>query len=230
MDNKGYILKFGKLEHLHSLGAGKVFFNTISKYRDDETAYRGDNSEGKIPLAPQSVYFYDENGNYLFGKKIPMPDSIEIGLNNDDNLHMFCAVLLDICILDKTNSDSFVIKSSVRNEMMQFGDYVAVINIDEFEAKLRRIMDNKEQGLNAFIFDKIKYIDKANLTNIPKEKIDYYYIKDIKYKNQNEWRLIIFGNFDENDDHSVTLDLLPFTDFHICKASDFLEKYKATGD
>ena len=35
-------LKFGQKEHLTKLKDGEVFFNSINKYREDGTNYRGD--------------------------------------------------------------------------------------------------------------------------------------------------------------------------------------------
>ena len=93
-----FITKFGQKEHLEALQNGYVFFNPISKFRDDGTKYRGDKNEGIIPIDPSSIRI---NG-HDFSDIILSASQI----NEDDNgLLMFCASIINEKNLVMSNGD-----------------------------------------------------------------------------------------------------------------------------
>ena len=79
------LLKFGQKCHLESLKAGNLFFNPISKFRNDGTLFRGDENEGKIPINP-STFFIDGK---CYGDIIK---SVMASYEGDDNMFIFCTL------------------------------------------------------------------------------------------------------------------------------------------
>lgn len=187
-----YLAKFGKYEHLNDLKQGRMFFNTIKKYREDETKYRGDTLEGKILLDPQKFYIWDDNGENIFDK-FPSPDQITYGYANDDTL-MFCASILDEKVLCKDKEKTLKLREDFLSEMKKFGDYVLIINPNELMDKLE--IRYKTGEIQYCKSKPVTYYDKKIKEKTIKRSLedDLYFIKNKTYEIQNEWRTIIYGN------------------------------------
>ncbi|MNI80568.1 hypothetical protein D3C73_1371050 [compost metagenome] len=70
------------------LSDGYVYFNPISRYRNDTSNYRGDKNEGKIPIDPMFIKMFDKNGKNIF-EKLPRPDDVKLTHVNDDEILIF---------------------------------------------------------------------------------------------------------------------------------------------
>ena len=51
---------------LKQLKAGLIRFNSVATYRDDGTAYYGDENKGGIPIDPLSISIRDNDGIWRF--------------------------------------------------------------------------------------------------------------------------------------------------------------------
>ena len=86
-----------------------------------------------------------------------------------------------------------------------------------------------------YMSDSISYINFKDFSNNDEIKNAYnrhrspynrYFVKDLKYKNQNEWRIIIDGSMKHlkaNCGEGYSLEVGEFDWMHICKTSIFLD-------
>ncbi len=196
MGNSCYALvKYGKKEYLEELKSGKIFFNSIKKYRNDGTAYRGDSMEGKIPIDPSTIAIYDNDGKNIFDC-IPKPDIVTQTLYNDKNLLMFCASAITKEIMEEKEKKHWRLLEEYKKEMKQFGDYALMFWSSEFLEKINEAEKYTTQfGYDAGI---VKYRDLSDFTDMSAYRTtgnitDRYFVKGLPYKLQNEWRMIIIG-------------------------------------
>lgn len=222
------IVKFGRKEHLESLQKGQIYFNPISKFRDDGTKYRGDSSEGTIPIDPSTIRI---NGHDFSDIILSASKSNE----GDDGLLMFCTAIINeknLVLLD----GEFVFSEGFKKEMIQFGEYALLININEFAHKFTT--KHKElRPLLSYRCEKITYRDlnsfhelkNDNPYNKTNHVLDPYFVKSDKYANQNEWRLIVGEASNEklklNDDGSYVLEILPLEKSVLLPTDNFLKTF-----
>lgn len=229
--NNLFIAKFGQKEHLEALQNGYVFFNPISKFRDDGTKYRGDKNEGTIPIDPSSIRIngHDYSDIILSASKIN---------ENDGGLLMFCTAIINEKNLVMSDGD-YIFSEDFKTEMIKFGDHVLLINIKEFEhnftskqkelSPLLAYRCDKIIYRNLSSFDDLKYNNPYNITN---HVLDPYFVKSDEYVYQNEWRLIIGEGSEQklklNSDGSYILQLAPLKHSVLVETDQFLNTFTIT--
>lgn len=230
MENSCYLLaKFGRKEHLEALKNGKVFFNAVKNYRNDGTDYRGDSMEGKIPIDPATLVIYDEEGNNIFDY-VPRPDSVTQSLLNDDDLLMFCASAITKEVMVEYSKGHWKLSEDYKAEIRKFGDYVLFFWSSEF---IEKIKEAQEVHVPQFGYDAgiVQYRDLADFTDTSAYRTtgrytDRYFVKDLSYKLQNEWRMIIDGGVGElkvNQYGGYFVDVSSFTNAVVMETDRFLE-------
>ena len=173
----------------------------MSKYRNDDTDFRGDENEGKIPIDPISFAIRGTDGKDLFNELgIPRPDSVMSSLVGDDDLFMFCAAMINDSVL-QTVDDRCSLTPEFGAAIRQFGDYAFLFLSAELEDRLSKARENHTPGFG-FMSGPIIYRDLAVFNSEEYKKTyrltgslyDPFFVKSIDYKIQNEWRLVIVGS------------------------------------
>lgn len=190
------IAKFGEKKHLEQLQRGEIFFNSIQSYRNDGTDYRGDSMEGRIPIDPQKIKIFDEEGKDIF-ERLPRPETAIQSLLGDENLMMFCASAISMEILIKSKNQGWNFKEKFKKNIKDFGKYVLVLYSLELLEHIEKAEDVSGQKIN-FDSGMILYRDFTDFEHTDEYRtmgspLDRYFVKGLDYKNQNEWRVIVDG-------------------------------------
>lgn len=195
-----YLVKFGEKENLEQLADGYMFFNVAENYREDKSEYRGDLNEGMIPVNPQKIELIMENGENLFDI-VPRPNTVMQSIVGDEKTLLFCASKLDekvFCKGDDVNKK--VLRKEFKDEVQKFGDYVLLITANELIYRMQKQVDQQYTG---FLRGSVEYRDLKDFSDekdfhkiyFPYENsYDPFFVKDIKYVWQNEWRMILQDN------------------------------------
>lgn len=223
------IAKFGKKEHLLQLQNGEIFFNSIQTYREDDTAYRGDIMEGRIPINPETIKIYDKEGMDIF-ETFPRPDKAYQGLLSDEKIMMFCASAITTEIVKNPNNSIWKLKEDFKKDISGFGDHVMLLWSIELLEHIEAATDEFGQKIGfdsgCVLYrnlDDYKNTDEYRRTGSP---LDPYFVKGLSYKNQNEWRAIIYGEkktLISNCNNGFLLKTYPFKFSRIMKATEFLD-------
>jgi hypothetical protein len=236
MNKKTIMLaKFGEHKHLKMLRDGILYFNPIYKYRNDGTDYRGDKLEGHKPLNPKTIKLINPNGKDLFSDLgVPYPDSVTQSIQGDDDLFILCAAKIDINNLSEINTDEYVFSNEFKESIRQFGEFAVLFDMSELLFRLRAAQKDASPPFG-YKYDSIFYINFKDFSNSDeinnaynrhKSPYNQYFVKDLKYKNQNEWRIIIDGStkhLKANCGEGYSLEVGKFDWVHICKTSIFLD-------
>jgi len=231
--NDVILAKFGKLEYLELLKDGHLYFSPIKVLRDDGTLYRGDINEGKVPIDPQKFYI---NGKSLINDyKLPPPDSLMLSYNNDDNRFIFCSAMINNTILEYSSSEnSHILCQAFKDNISQFGEHVIIFWSSELIKRLNTVLDNSIKKFG-YLFNPISYVDFTDFLGYnyfieaQKKHSNFYaryFIKDISYKIQNEWRLLINGldcHLEANCGEGFLVDIGKFEIAQIYETSTFLD-------
>ncbi len=228
ISQKIMIAKFGKKEHLKQLINGDIFFNSIQNYRDDGTDYRGDSMEGCIPIDPTKVQLIDENGKDIL-EGLPHPTSVINYFPNDTILLMFCAAALTEEVVELHDDQKYYFTERFKNAVRPFGDYVLLTYISELISRIRSVTDDTGQMI-ACDSGRILYRDLNDYSDFSQyhttgSVLDRYFVKSIKYKDQNEWRIIINGeerSLIPNCGKGFLLKTSPLSFATIMKTDEFL--------
>ncbi|GIP35916.1 hypothetical protein J2TS4_51260 [Paenibacillus sp. J2TS4] len=217
------------------LSEGYVYFNSISKYRNDTSNYRGDENEGKIPIDPICIQILDKNGQNIF-EKIPRPDSVKLSHVDDDGILIFCTAMITEEILYNEGSH-YVFNNEFKAAIKDFGEHVLLFNSGEFLSKLSKaqLYANPKFG---YISGPIIYRDlndysnpNINVYNLTKSVFDPLFVKSEQYKMQNEWRLIVDGSdnyLPTNADGSYIIKIEKLEWANIFDIETFLEIFQYT--
>ena len=226
------LAKFGKLEHLEALKAGKLYLSPIKILRNDGTLFRGDENEGKVPIDPAKFYI---NGMSLMNDYgIPKPSNIMLSYNNDDNRFIFCAAMInEETLVPSHDPNVYVLSAEFKKSICQFGDYVIVFWSSDL---INRLYEDAQKTDMKFIsvYNRISYLDFDDFSNnyyieTQKKNNNFYaryFIKDIRYKVQNEWRLLIDGldnHLEANCGEGFSIDIGDFDNAQIFDTSTFLD-------
>lgn len=197
MNDYLYLVKFGTKEHLKQLADGYMFFNVVENYREDKSDYRGDINEGKIPVNPQKIELIMQNGGNLFDI-VSRPDKVMRSVVGDEKTLLFCASKLDEKVFHKINdTNRRNLCDEFRHEVHKFGDYVLLITANELIYRMQKQVDHKFTG---FLRGSVEYRDLKDFSEeqdfrkiyFPYDNFyDPFFVKDIKYEWQNEWRMIL---------------------------------------
>ncbi len=183
-----YLIKFAeRKEYLDDIINGKIYMKESGYFRKLEDNFRGDELDGLYPIdaIKSKVSFVDV--------EIPPPSSMNVGFVGDDKIPMFCATFYCHDILDKMDDDSYRMKIDVADELKKFGKYALIIHFGEFIYRIKEYAKNHDLY---YRYGMINYSDKKFLMESIMhktfdEQLDAFFKKDISYKNQNEWRLIL---------------------------------------
>lgn len=205
MNKEPFLLaKFGEKEHLELIKEGHLYFNPIQKYRDDGTDWRGDKNEGTIPIDPCKISIKNSEGKDIFiDLGIPRPTKVSEFIQGDENTFIFCSAMItqNILILRDGHNKEYILNETFKKSIQNFGEYVLIFNPYEILGRLRTVR-SKHKPEFAYRSGSIIYRDLQDFSergdystayNISNSVYDRYFVKDISYKNQNEWRLLIDG-------------------------------------
>ena len=215
-----------KYEYYESFKNGKILFRPLGYFQQQDDCYRGDISEGNIPLSlgdmPLTITNPDSGESVFLNKDFCKITNFRVSYGSDDFIPVFCASMLDECnTIINNDKSSFIISKLFLDEMSQFGDYIIIFDFKEFIHNVIKKCNKENYG---YIYRKMKYADKESYFSIEKilkdcdvdrEKI--FFLKDNKYSAQNEWRIIIMSNKDEkifnsiNDMYFLEIDKLNTT-------------------
>ncbi|WP_368293693.1 hypothetical protein [Dehalobacter sp. TBBPA1] len=233
-DNNYLLAKFGEREYLEMLSNGYIYFNPISKYRNDTTVFRGDNKEGLVPIDPSELKMFDKSGQDIFNF-IPRPTTVMQSIVGDDSILTFCASIITENIL-YYNNQNYVFTEDYKSAIKEFGEYVLLFSCEELLTLLRNAQINAYPKFG-FTSGPIIYRDLNDFTdagsyrnayNIKGSVYDPYFVKSSKYKNQNEWRLIVDGSNESlptNDDGSYIIKIDNMKWANLCDTNTFLNTF-----
>jgi len=132
---------------------------------------------------------------------IPRPTSAFSYLQDDEKRFIFCTAMITKEVSAKTNINEFALNESFKSAVRQFGDYVLLFSANEINYRLHTNDNVKFQRIG-FASGPIIYRDLSifsgdyhivyNITNCDSDR---YFVKDKKYKDQNEWRILIDGYY-----------------------------------
>ena len=218
------LIKFGSKENLEKLKNGNIYFNCVRNYRNDGTSFRGDELEGKYIIDPATMRMINKDGEDFFAKYRPYISRITESFVNDDDTLIFCASAITNRILTQRSDGTLVLCESFKREMKQFGDSAIILKDIDIIERIKSARDEKDRAI-AFEAGMVSYRDKydfnskANNTGSP---LDFLFDKHIDYINQNEWRIIIDGEFTRDTKGGVSLQTYPFEAAEVFPIEDLL--------
>lgn len=224
------LFKVGKYEHLKSFICGNVHFTPLSYFRADGTLYRGDELEGKLVVDTSKGVYINGVDISKMGAEVRITQTY---LNSDNTL-IFCASRIDSNNAQK-DGDEYNVSVEFIKEMRKFGEYAVVFELDTFANSLFERLKN--EGCRSSC-SKVAYCDKNNSNDVSEQiakkreilkSSSLYYIKDIAYEKQNEWRFVIefpteFPMESINKDGSLDIQIKPFPVSEIMNIDELLNK------
>lgn len=227
------LVKFSNsLDNLKSLQQGNLYLNTLEFFRNQEIKLMkkgmGDDFEGRFILNDLNLKFYDNmNGNLILEGKA---NQSSITNQEDSEKHVLCTSYIDFSNLEivQEKKESFTANIIFSDEEIKefrenFGKYALVISLSDFKKNLEKNFRN--QGIEA-VSDKISYNDFfKNHTNRIEPFInntyEKYFWKDLYFKNQKEYRIIIL-NKDSKEPIIINIDDMSSYSF-LTTASELFE-------
>lgn len=183
------IAKFGKLEHLQELKSGILFMNGINYFRKLEEKERGDASDGMIKQ------FQPKISIEIYGEMREIPGITSASFYDSNNYPIFCSSLIDENFL----SDKNILKTFKK----YFGEYIFVF--EDYKDFFKNLENSCNEQNHYCTYRPVKYIDYSSkndieiLNNIKgnfEENIFEIsvFCKDIAFKYQNEFRIVLHNN------------------------------------
>ena len=232
----GMLLKFSNvLEHLEDIRHGRIYMNESGFFRRLEDQFRGDQFDGKCPIsldrfADEYMELRPEDGSE--GIKIPIKwvRNCAIGFQNDDKIPLFCATVLSEDILYKKSDTEFAFKKEFIQEMRQFGKYLAVFSASEFIEKMSSFVEKNHMAAQYGLVDYVdihRQYDIEMLNEDTRPGTEAFFKKDVSYRWQNEWRIILLGAKDSPpiippDSSSFIANIGALNWFHNIETEDLL--------
>lgn len=214
------LIKVGKKEHIELLQQGSIHLNPLSRFRNDGTAYRGDVLEGTYRVDTSRGIFINGVDISKFGTGLEVTQSYQ----HSDDILIFCAAVLDGTTTIKKVKDGEQFRELnpvFLEELKKFGTHAVMFRSEHLAASLSNYL--KSRNCN-YGHCKVEYIDKWDFeavgayirrkeAQLGDEAI--YFLKDIAYKSQNEWRFLIecfddISNIVKNQDGSLDVMTAPF--------------------
>ncbi len=207
MDVFGYtipnmLLKFSNVkEHLEDIGRGQIYMNESGFFRKLEDQFRGDQFDGRCPisldrLADEYMELRPEDGSEGIRIPIKFVRNFTVGFQNDDKIPLFCATALSQDILYKKTDTEFAFRQEFIQEMQQFGKYFAIFSASEFIEKMSVFVEKNHMAVQYGPVDYVeihKQYDIEMLNEDTRPGIEAFFKKDVSYRWQNEWRIILLG-------------------------------------
>lgn len=229
-------LKFStNREYLEDLKNGRLFMNESGYFRNLEDHYRGDRHDGKCPvslkpfLGESLKIGLEDTPEEQFEIPISCVKDFVVGFEGDDKIPIYCCSVLSEENVEQVSSTCFRISDKFLNEMKQFGNYAALFYGNELVKNVLAFA--KEKRLH-FIANRVSYtnIESAytldSILHQPRDIYEPFFIKDVSYCRQNEWRLVLQPNVEpliEEDKHFFIAQLAPLKFCHIVSI-EYLEQ------
>jgi len=191
-----FLIKFFEKEEFRdSFLNGNIYLKESGYFRKLEDTYRGDVNDGLMPIdvsKTDMTMTVQKNGMVITADQIK---NFKAGFVGDDKIPIFCGSILNNNIVYETEFHTLKFKKEFIDEITKFGKYIAFINLDEFMAKVQKVLLEKQIG---FKCDQVTYVDILNeYTNKPlghhdwEKQLNVFFRKDTLYRWQNEWRLLL---------------------------------------
>ncbi|UMZ73029.1 hypothetical protein [Natranaerofaba carboxydovora] len=207
------LAKFGEKKHLEELQKGKLFMKNfqfhINKEKEEKNKGLGDKNEATKIFYNPIIQITDPTTKETRNIET---QKAEIRLDKHVKKPVFCLTRLDAkdFIIKEINEDYMEAQLSVdkgrKKVLKQFGPYSLLISNNQFVERLKQKLDN-------FIFKRAIYEDKADNKNFielfKEDDPDLFFYKDTYFMNQNEKRLVLFG---ENVEDYKVLDIGDLSD------------------
>lgn len=227
-DNPMIILKFvSKEEFAEDVLNGNLYMNTAEFYREYEKIYKakgiGDKNELKLEILPENITLNVKGKDIKFKPK----GNAVFEYKDDRVMPMYCMTYLTINDFEiiKYDENSATLGINLDTNMLRedFGEYVTIINIDEFKS---RIFDKQKQYGIDVVFGFVKYTEKFDADRTEKflssSKGRFLY-KDKDYEYQKECRIII-DRYVDSDKYFRMGDLRDIA--QMCKTSELKDILK----
>ena len=209
------LIKFSnEKKHLQDLANGNVFMMESGYFRKLDDRFRGDKFAGKCVIDMNSPEWCIRSGPTESNPEvITLPGTsikdFSIGFKGDNKIPMFCCTELSESILEEPVNHTMHFKSTFIEEMEQFGQYYMIFSRNEFINNMYEYIQKHEFGGrwgNVTYTELSKAYDHTSFGR-GRNIYDPFFIKDISYKKQNEWRIILKPSctpiIKENENHHI---------------------------
>ena len=225
------LLKFGKKEHLEQLKSGSVHFRPVEYFQNEPTTFRGGPMEGKLYLDPTKPLLINGYDISSFIQEATISHVVE------GNTLSFSASKLSRSVCHMNEDGTYTPNDDFIAEMSKFGDSFLVFNGYDLIEKLRESLAMQKCPLK---YHSILYCNKRNPEDVhslfadisEEDDLIYYFIKDIAYSLQNEWRMVLFdvnNLFPAGENGGVNIETGFTTEMPIFKAEN-LRTLKCSDD
>lgn len=224
-----------KREYLEDLKNGRLFMNESGYFRELEDTYRGDRNDGKCPISMKPYY----GESLIIGPADKPEERIEIpiscvenfvmGFSGDEKIPIYCCSVVSEEIVEQITPYRFRFREEYLAEMKQFGEYVAVFDGSEL---IQNIMKYATEKRINFTCDRVTYTDISSaysiemLTQKPRNQYAPFFVKDVSYRWQNEWRLVLESGKEPligTDQHHYLAQLPPLSYCYIAPLESLLK-------
>lgn len=194
------LIKFSsERKYLEDLCSGKIYMNESGYFRKLEDTYRGDKYDGKYPI---SLEKYKGTSMKLGSIEIPIEcvHNFTLGFAGDDKIPLYCCSQISEDILQKETETKIKFRPEFIKEMSQFGAYYAVFSKNEL---LQNVSDFIKSNCLVCMNNIVSYVDihsEYDLQLLNENHTDPYrsfFKKDVLYRWQNEWRMLIVSSNDD---------------------------------
>ncbi len=221
MNNTLSFIKFGKKEHLESMQKGKLHLFSLEHYKKledkENNSYIGDKNEGTWLMNDCKVILNSLNGDEIIFS-IPKCTS-KIEFKEIDKSPILCMASLTLddleAIPDKPNNFKVKFNERIENEFSrEEWEYALIIDTAKF---LGRIVEYTEKNNVYFKADYVQYDDfkvnyQSRFIDFEKDYKNIAFYKDLKYKNQREYR-VSFNSLQIDEDEALVIDIGDMSDF-----------------
>lgn len=227
---------FEEEEYAKSLMAGILYMKECDYFRKIEEDHRGDYWDSRIHARLENNLVRRNNIDGTIERFSDIfPGMIAYGINGiegDNKFPIFCSTLFNENIISKNvhingTSKTFKFKNSYINESRELGKYAVVFSASELLSKIKAKVDAKEY--KEVIGDVVNYWDIHTLYKFHDiypyvRNYRYFFNKDLKYKNQNEYRILIPDNtLIEKDKDYYKMSVGELTSAKLCPIEEFYE-------
>lgn len=221
------LIKFSsERKYLEDLCSGKIYMNESGYFRKLEDTYRGDKYDGKYPISLEQY----KGTSMKFGPlEIPIEcvQNFTLGFAGDDKIPLYCCSQISEDILRKETEMKIKFRPEFIKEMSQFGSYYAVFSKNEL---LQNVNDFVKLNGLVCMNGIVSYVDihsEYDLQILNGSRTDQYqsfFKKDLLYRWQNEWRMLIVSSnddplIDQSHNHYIA-NIKPLKWFYIGNVED----------
>lgn len=215
------LVKFSDKKYLESFQKGNLYLNTLEYFQKLEEQAKekgmGDANEGRLVLTELDIQIRDyETGNIVMEGKASRS---ALTAQEDSEKHVLCTSYIDFGSLDITEQGEGYIKGkTVFTEEQQlevrshFGKYALITFYSDFVNNINKSF--KEQGIQC-VSNKVKYTNysinyKDRIESFMGNTSDKYLWKDNYFKDQKEFRLVVF---EKDSKEAITIKIDDMTKY-----------------